>query len=157
MPLLRPAEREDEGLRKSLYIVVEADGHRFRPESKVEHFPRRRLAEYQAGHGGRGSGAGRELELGLVCYAPEPTGAAEEGRRLMEEALEELRSLTNLSGFSRDAVAARYRSRYDQAIFRAAFSGACRPAYRPPPTTLPPCPTRRRPRTREQATMRRAR
>jgi len=107
----------------------------FRPRGTVEHFPRAQLAQYQARNGGRGYGAGRPLDLRLVCYAPAGSGAAQEGVELLEELLEEMRAWEERSEWSRNAIGARYRNRYETSIRMEAESPGYRSSYRPPPAS----------------------
>ncbi len=128
-----PASERTMHLRDSLYVVVTAGGRRFAPSDLTEHFPRVALAKRQGELGGRGHGADEGvLEVGFVCFAPEGSGAAEEGRALILDALEEFGGLGDLSGWSRNAVAVRYRRRHDWAMLRGALRGTVRGAYRPP-------------------------
>ncbi len=119
-------------LRDELYVVVTAGGRRFAPSDLTEHFPRVALAKRQGELGGRGHGGAGVLEVGFVCFAPPGSGAAGEGRALILDALEEFGGLGNLSGWSRNAVAVRYRRRHDWALLRGVLRGTVRGAYRPP-------------------------
>lgn len=132
-----PLNQKTAHLREELFVTVEAEFVLFRPRGAAEHFPLRHLIEVQAENDRTGHGAGRDLGLEFVCYAPEGSGVAEEGRRVLEEGLEELRLLANLSAFSHNAIAARYRKRYMGAMWRPPEAPLPPPAYRPPPDAEP--------------------
>lgn len=103
-------------LRGRLYVIVEAEGVRFRP-GPAEHFPVEELARHQT-RAGEAVGAGRELEVAFICYSPEGSGAAEEAVSLMVDGLQELREICGLPDGERSKFGTRHGTAHVVKVFR---------------------------------------
>lgn len=124
-------------LREGLYVTVEADGHDFRPSGLFEHFPRSELVGYQLCAWGA-VGKGRSLEVVFRFYSPPGSGFAEDGARIVADALEGLEERLGASEWSRSMAAGIDRKRAARKLIRMGLSGSASPPYRPPPGDLPP-------------------
>ncbi len=122
-------------LREGLYVTVEADGHDFRP-GWLEHFPKGELVSYQACALGA-VGKGGPLEVVFRFYSPPGKGLAEEGARIVADALEGLEERLGASEWSRTMAAGVDGMRVARKLVRMGLSGDASLPYRPPPGDLP--------------------